>query len=107
VIDSEMTLIINSDEKISVNPATNESVKIDPPWQVIVMNDPVNLMNYVVLVFRRVFGYDLSHAKQIMLEVHDSGKAVAWEGNREMAEHYVCTLQQWQITAHLNQEKNV
>jgi len=27
-------------------------------WRVVVLNDPVNLMSYVVLVFRKVFGFD-------------------------------------------------
>jgi hypothetical protein len=29
----------------------------DKPWIVIVWNDPVNLMNYVVYVFQKLFGY--------------------------------------------------
>ena len=35
---------------------TKEEVSIDTPWRVIVLNDPVNLMNYVVMVFRKVLG---------------------------------------------------
>ena len=27
-------------------------------WRVVVLNDPVNLMSYVVMVFKKVFGFD-------------------------------------------------
>ena len=30
---------------------------VDRPWQVIVWNDPVNLMSYVSYVFRSYFGF--------------------------------------------------
>ncbi len=32
-------------------------VGTDRPWLVIVWNDPVNLMTYVVYVFQKLFGY--------------------------------------------------
>ena len=28
----------------------------DVPWNVVVLNDPVNLQDYVALVFKKVFG---------------------------------------------------
>ena len=68
-------------------------------WHVVVLNDPVNLMSYVVLVFRRVFGFDEPTARRHMLEVHEHGRSVVWSGVREKAEAYVFTLQQWQLTA--------
>ncbi len=68
-------------------------------WRVVVLNDPVNLMSYVVLVFRRVFGFDEPTARRHMLEVHEQGQSVVWTGVREKAEAYVFTLQQWHLTA--------
>ena len=41
-----------------VKEETELEEEIALPWKVIVLNDPVNLMNYVVMVFRKVFGYD-------------------------------------------------
>ena len=58
------------------------------PWKVIVLNDPVNLMNYVVMVFRKVFGYNEQKATLHMREVHELGKSVLWSGDRELAETY-------------------
>ncbi len=72
---------------------------LSPLWHVLVINDPVNLMPYVVLVFQRVFAYDLEKAKKHMLQVHEEGQSVLWTGSREQAEHYVYQLQQWQLSA--------
>ncbi|MDF2508432.1 MAG: ATP-dependent Clp protease adaptor ClpS [Microbacterium sp.] len=56
------------------------------PWQVVVWNDPVNLMSYVVRVFRTYFGYSLDHATALMLAVHHEGHAVVATGPRETME---------------------
>jgi ATP-dependent Clp protease adaptor protein ClpS len=68
-------------------------------WRVVVLNDPVNLMSYVVMVLKRVFGFDEMRARRHMLEVHENGRSVVWSGVREQAEAYVFTLQQWHLTA--------
>ena len=52
----------------------------EPAWHVVVLNDPVNLMNYVVMVFRKVLGYDEATATKHMLEVHEEGRSVVWTG---------------------------
>lgn len=75
------------------------------PWRVVVLNDPVNLMSYVVLVFRKVFGFDDQTARRRMLEVHEQGRSVVWRGLREKAEAYVFTLQQWHLTAVLEPDE--
>jgi ATP-dependent Clp protease adaptor protein ClpS len=77
----------------------DSATELVDPWHVVVLNDPVNLMSYVVLVFKRVFGYDEVRARRHMLEVHQRGRSVVWTGNREKAEAYVHTLHQWQLTA--------
>lgn len=63
-----------------------------PSWNVVVHNDPVNLMSYVTLVFRRVFGYPAARARKHMLEVHELGRSILWTGDREKAELYVQQL---------------
>lgn len=68
-------------------------------WRVVVLNDPVNLMSYVVLVFKKVLGFDEATARRHMLEVHEQGRSVVWTGLRERAEHLVFILQQWHLTA--------
>jgi len=74
-------------------------------WNVVVLNDPVNLMSYVVLVFKKVFGYDETKARKHMMEVHEDGRSVVWSGVRERAEHYAFTLQHWHLTAVLESDE--
>ena len=62
------------------------------PWNVIVWDDPVNLMSYVVFVLRRVFGFAEPKARKLMLEVHHLGKAIVACEPRERAEMYVQQL---------------
>src|SRR5436309_11750507 len=62
------------------------------PWIVIVWNDPVNLMSYVVYVFQKLFGYSREKATRLMLQVHHEGKAAVSEGTREKAEADVARL---------------
>ncbi len=71
----------------------------EPRWLVVVMNDPVNLMSYVVLVFKKVFGFDETTARKHMMEVHEQGRSVVWSGDREKAEAYAFTLHQWHLSA--------
>jgi len=73
------------------------------PWNVVVYNDPINLMNYVTLAFQRVFGYPRPKAEQLMLEVHHRGRSLVWSGEREQAEHYVHQLHGYQLLAKLEQ----
>jgi ATP-dependent Clp protease adaptor protein ClpS len=69
------------------------------PWHVIVYDDPVNLMGFVTLVLRRVFGYPQEKAEALMLEVHRNGLSVVWSGEREKAELYVQQLQAYLLRA--------
>lgn len=63
-----------------------EMVDFDRPWLVIVWNDPVNLMSYVVYVFQKLFGYSRAKATKLMLDVHRKGRATVSSGTREKAE---------------------
>jgi ATP-dependent Clp protease adaptor protein ClpS len=73
-------------------PADEQDVTPDVPWIVIVWNDPINLMSYVVYVFQKLFGYPLEKATKLMLDVHHKGKAVVSEGAREKCEFDVSRL---------------
>lgn len=78
---------------------TEEQVDLDLPWDVIVWDDPVNLMSYVVFVFRRVFGFPESVARKLMLEVHESGSALVASEPREEAQRYVKELHSYGLHA--------
>ena len=86
-------------------PSTETTLQFEGMWRVVVLNDPVNLMSYVVLVFKKVFGFDETTARKHMLEVHEQGRSVVWSGLREKAEAYVFTLHQWHLTAVLESDE--
>lgn len=63
--------------------------RVDSPWTTIVWNDPVNLMSYVSYVFRTYFGFDQPRADELMLRVHNAGRASVATGPREEMERHV------------------
>jgi ATP-dependent Clp protease adaptor protein ClpS len=78
---------------------TREKQALDLPWQVVVHNDPINLMSYVTMVFQRVFGFPREKAEKHMLEVHQQGRSILWSGLRERAELYVQQLHGYLLLA--------
>jgi ATP-dependent Clp protease adaptor protein ClpS len=78
---------------------TDAKTALQRPWNVIVLNDPINLMSYVTMVFQRVFGYPRTKAEKLMMDVHRKGRALVWSGDREQAEMYVHQLQSYQLLA--------
>lgn len=67
-------------------PDAEDTTDYMPVWDVVLWDDPVNLMSYVVWVFRSLFGYDEPKATRLMLQVHNDGRAVVDSGPREQAE---------------------
>ena len=67
-------------------PTTDETTTEDRPWIVLVWNDPINTMDYVALVFQKLFGFSKEKADRLMLQVHNEGRAVVSSGTREKAE---------------------
>jgi ATP-dependent Clp protease adaptor protein ClpS len=80
---------------------TDTQMAVEEPWNVIIHNDPVNLMSYVAHVIRKIFGYDAKQAEKLMLQVHQEGRSIVWSGSRERAEHYVRELHGHQLLATL------
>jgi ATP-dependent Clp protease adaptor protein ClpS len=98
----EMTAI---ESPISVErPSGGTANHPDRPWVVIVWDDPVNLMTYVELVFRRLFGFSQAKARRLMLQVHHEGKAVVSSGTREKSELDVARLHAAGLWATLRQD---
>lgn len=82
---------------------SDESLKTDEPWLVIVWNDPVNLMTYVTFVFQKLFGYSKEVATKLMLDVHNRGRAVVSSGTRDHAENDVTRLHAYGLWATMEQ----
>jgi ATP-dependent Clp protease adaptor protein ClpS len=88
-------------ENPAIEQETRTAEELDLPWQVVVHNDPVNLMTYVTMVFQKVFGLTREKAERHMLEVHQQGRSVLWSGMREHAELYVQQLHGYLLLATL------
>jgi ATP-dependent Clp protease adaptor protein ClpS len=86
-------------ENPAIEQETRTAEELDLPWQVVVHNDPVNLMTYVTMVFQKVFGLPREKAEQHMLEVHQQGRSILWSGMRERAELYVQQLHGYLLLA--------
>ena len=84
-------------------PVVDSDLRTDLPWQVIVWNDPVNLMDYVVFVLRKLFGHSLEEATKLMLAVHNEGRASVSQGPREQAEMDCYRLHQYGLWATVEQ----
>ena len=100
-----VTVVRASTAPVEVDePTREEDVRPEQPWIVIVWNDPINLMTYVVYVFQKLFGYSREKATSLMLDVHHKGRAVVSNGTREKAELDVFRLHEHGLWATLQQD---
>lgn len=88
---------------VLTEPEVRDADALDTPWNVVVHNDPVNLMSYVTMVFQRVLGVTREEAERHMLEVHHKGRSLVWTGGRERAESLVEQLHGYLLLATLEQ----
>lgn len=65
---------------------TETRTRKQPPYAVILHNDDVNTMPFVVFVLQKVFGYTVEKCAELMFEAHETGRAVVWVGSLEVAE---------------------
>lgn len=98
-------------EPIIVEPSTPIGVldpeartDVDRPWVVLVWNDPINSMEYVVFVFQKLFAYSKAKATTLMLDVHHKGRAAVSHGTREKAEADVFRLHEFGLWATMQQD---
>jgi ATP-dependent Clp protease adaptor protein ClpS len=78
--------------------------KREGPWQVIVWDDPINLMSYVTWVFQQIFKFSYEKAERLMYEVHTKGQAVVAQCDRERAEIYVSQLHSYGLWATMERQ---
>jgi ATP-dependent Clp protease adaptor protein ClpS len=86
-------------------PAGDRDIDLDVPWVVIVWNDPINLMSYVVYVFQKLFGYSRERATTLMLDVHHKGKAAVSHGSKEKCELDVARLHAYGLWATMQRDR--
>jgi ATP-dependent Clp protease adaptor protein ClpS len=58
-------------------------------WRVIVLNDSHNTFDGVAAALSRIIpGVSLDEGYAIADRIHNSGQAIVWSGQKELAEHY-------------------
>ena len=83
-----------------VEPGQRQRPKVLPPWKVLLWNDDHNEMLYVVrALLKSVQSLSRAQALAIMLEAHNTGKAVVITCPLEHAELYRDRLQSCGLTA--------
>jgi ATP-dependent Clp protease adaptor protein ClpS len=90
--------------KIKPEIKTEKVPALASKWNVVVLNDPINLTGYVVMVFMNVLRIQRALARKYMLQVHEEGRATVWTGERERAEMLALELQQWHLNALLEKD---
>ena len=75
-----MSTDVKIDEKITVS--------LQPPklWKVVLLNDDKTPMEFVIEVLTEIFKHAQGRAKDITLEIHNTGSAVAGIYTHEIAE---------------------
>ena len=94
---------MGSTSTIVAEPEVDLQNALARPWNIIVWNDPINLMTYVTRVFMMVFGYSKEKSERLMMEVHHDGKSLVASGAREAMEQAVTQLHEYGLRATLEQ----
>jgi ATP-dependent Clp protease adaptor protein ClpS len=75
------------DEWVESTP--DAETQIDPPYRVLIHNDDVTPMEFVVNILRTVFSLSFSLAQAVMLEAHFTGVAYVMSLSHEEAKYRV------------------
>lgn len=74
---------------------TDERVKYQPPYHVILLNDDDHSFQYVITMLKELFGHPISKGYLMAKEVHEKGRCIVYTTTMEHAE-----LKQEQIHAY-------
>ena len=101
------SLFVDADKGTQTSPSVDVEEKLKEAfsrgWAVVVWNDPVNLMDYVVYVFKAVLKMNEKDASRHMWEVHQNGKSMVAVETREKSELIVHRLRGFGLNATMEQ----
>jgi ATP-dependent Clp protease adaptor protein ClpS len=69
-----------------VVPETTEEVRLQPPYNVILLDDQDHSYEYVIEMLGKLFGYPREKAFQMACEVDSTGRCIVFTGPLERAE---------------------
>ena len=76
----------DTDNATIVKPAGKVELKEPNLWKVIMLNDDVTTMEFVVKVLNDLFNFNEEQANKIVVDIHENGSAVVATLAYEMAE---------------------
>ena len=86
---------LNEDKDIGVVVAPAKPQLKEPPmFKVVMLNDDYTPMEFVIQILETFFGMNREKATQVMLAVHQTGKAVCGIFTRDIAETKVAQVNQ-------------
>src|SRR5437667_12552793 len=62
------------------------TTRLLPPYNVILDNDDHHSMEFVIDVLQKALGYNEQRSFQLMMQAHETGRAIIWTGSKEVAE---------------------
>lgn len=72
--------------KVKPKDKTDEKVKKQPPYHVILLNDDDHSFEYVITMLRQLFGHPPERGYQMAMEVHTQGRVIVDTTTKERAE---------------------
>jgi ATP-dependent Clp protease adaptor protein ClpS len=72
--------------RTKTRPEERVRTRRQPPYQVVLLNDDYHSFEFVVGVLCKALGYAPERAFQLMLQAHQTGRAIVWVGAKEVAE---------------------
>ena len=78
-----------------VDDEVRDAIKPPSMYKVILVNDDYTPMEFVIDVLQKFFSYDVERATQLMLTVHNEGKAICGVFTAEVAETKVAMVNQY------------
>ncbi|MBC8440780.1 MAG: ATP-dependent Clp protease adapter ClpS [Deltaproteobacteria bacterium] len=82
----------STDSEIKEGISSKSKDDLPPMYKVILHNDDYTSMEFVVQILMTVFGKSLEKATEIMLNVHNKGKAICGIYTRQIAETKIETI---------------
>jgi ATP-dependent Clp protease adaptor protein ClpS len=99
-----MVDMLIADPEIEIEEIVEQEELFEPPWQVVIHNDEVTPMDFVVMALLRFFDLDVERAARVMLTAHYMGEALVGVYPRDDAQrrvgraHFAAALEGYPLT---------
>lgn len=82
---------------------TGTDINLGKPHNVVLFNDEDHSMDEVVAQIMKATHCGSGHAMQVMLEAHNTGRAIVYSGHKERCEHVANVLEEIRLSTKIEQ----